>query len=172
MSNESSLWVGTFLDGSYYVYDPDLQPRTEFCLPDQVFVYLVGESRARDYSASVLKGFARRVSVREAAAARAEYLVWSEKRRSGFVSSMEQLNAGILDRERIEREKVVEKHRQYLEGIGRKYRGVDSNPSRPPRTTHCYACKTDLDGKVHVACLACGWLICQCGACGCGYERT
>jgi hypothetical protein len=29
-----------------------------------------------------------------------------------------------------------------------------------------------LDNAVDVECVACDWIICVCGACGCGFVRT
>ena len=39
------------------------------------------------------------------------------------------------------------------------------------RVTHCYSCKTSLDNAMDAECVACGWIVCRCGACGCGYDR-
>ena len=39
------------------------------------------------------------------------------------------------------------------------------------RVTHCYQCKKNLDSVNFSICEKCGWIRCQCGACGCGYER-
>jgi len=38
------------------------------------------------------------------------------------------------------------------------------------RETHCYACKKELKTNVQLECSLCGWLVCECGACGCGYN--
>lgn len=38
------------------------------------------------------------------------------------------------------------------------------------RQPHCYACKQDLDNAIDPECTACGWIICECGACGCNYS--
>jgi hypothetical protein len=37
------------------------------------------------------------------------------------------------------------------------------------RVTHCYACKGALDNSVDLECMTCGWMLCTCAACGCGY---
>jgi hypothetical protein len=37
------------------------------------------------------------------------------------------------------------------------------------RVTHCYNCQDDLDNEIDFECERCGWIICSCGACGCGY---
>lgn len=39
------------------------------------------------------------------------------------------------------------------------------------RVTHCYSCKSSLDNATDAECLACNWIVCFCGACGCGYSR-
>lgn len=38
------------------------------------------------------------------------------------------------------------------------------------RATHCYSCHNSLDNAVNVECSKCGWIICACGACGCGWS--
>ena len=38
------------------------------------------------------------------------------------------------------------------------------------RKTHCYNCKTSLDNYIDYECTSCGWIICSCGACGCGFD--
>jgi hypothetical protein len=52
---------------------------------------------------------------------------------------------------------------------GREYTGVTES-NRRHRTTHCYACKEHLDSSLHLECNSCAWLVCYCGACGCGYH--
>ncbi len=37
------------------------------------------------------------------------------------------------------------------------------------RETHCWRCKSHLDSNDDLACVVCGWLLCECGACGCGW---
>lgn len=41
---------------------------------------------------------------------------------------------------------------------------------RPGRSTICYQCRTSLHSSTHLRCSECRWLVCDCGACGCGYE--
>ena len=38
-------------------------------------------------------------------------------------------------------------------------------------STHCYACKQTLDSSSSLQCSTCKWLVCTCGACGCGYRK-
>lgn len=40
------------------------------------------------------------------------------------------------------------------------------------RTTRCWACKHLLDSRQELEHVLCGWIICSCGACGCGYHRA
>ncbi|MDO8425290.1 MAG: hypothetical protein Q7T01_02135 [bacterium] len=37
------------------------------------------------------------------------------------------------------------------------------------RRTHCYQCKRTLNSACDASCGQCGWLVCSCGACGCGF---
>jgi hypothetical protein len=34
---------------------------------------------------------------------------------------------------------------------------------------HCYSCKSLLTNATELECASCGWILCKCGACGCGY---
>lgn len=38
------------------------------------------------------------------------------------------------------------------------------------RETHCFECGAILNSNEHEECLVCGWLECDCTACGCDYE--
>ena len=38
------------------------------------------------------------------------------------------------------------------------------------RKAHCYKCATSLTGKRGNICRKCFWIICSCGACGCGWN--
>lgn len=54
--------------------------------------------------------------------------------------------------------------------LGQPNPGIRSTNSRQfRRTTNCYACKTQLDNSVDQECNECRWIVCYCGACGCGY---
>lgn len=37
------------------------------------------------------------------------------------------------------------------------------------RHTHCYACRRSIDNLRFYQCTDCRWIICLCGACGCGF---
>ena len=49
------------------------------------------------------------------------------------------------------------------------YKGVSlANQYRTPRQAHCWYCKVSLDNSIDYECNNCGWILCECGACGCG----
>lgn len=81
-----------------------------------------------------------------------------------------------VDRWLTENEKEVraireERHRQFLDSRGIKYQGVrTSTKIRVKRVTHCYSCKHGLDNAIDTECVACSWILCDCGACGCGWQ--
>ena len=43
--------------------------------------------------------------------------------------------------------------------------------NKPKRETHCYECKLGLSSFEDFSCKKCKWLLCMCGACGCGYYK-
>lgn len=72
----------------------------------------------------------------------------------------------------IEQKKADANRRRFLEGIGKPY-GNDSAPAanKPHRTANCYSCKRKLDNLKTSECTACGWIVCNCGACGCDFHN-
>ena len=62
-------------------------------------------------------------------------------------------------------------HRQKLEEMGVSYIGIRSNSTKIHRVTHCYDCKQGLDSTINLECMSCGWILCRCGACGCGWPN-
>lgn len=89
-----------------------------------------------------------------------------------------------LERERVETERAAEaeriarltlpqRHKELIENLGKKYLGVRpaAHDPRRLRITHCYSCKQHLDNSINLECVSCNWILCNCGACGCGYEE-
>lgn len=70
------------------------------------------------------------------------------------------------------REAMLAMHRRRLESLGLEYRGVRPARAGYRRVTHCWSCKRHLDSSVDVECAVCGWILCRCGACGCGYDES
>lgn len=73
--------------------------------------------------------------------------------------------------ERIAKLTPAERHKEHLEKLGKEYRGVRpaTRDPRKRRITHCYSCKQRLDNSIDIECVSCNWILCKCGACGCGY---
>lgn len=65
------------------------------------------------------------------------------------------------------------RHKQRMKDLGRRYSGVadvaEKGEGRRVRKTQCYDCKKPLETGFFLECSACAWMICICGACGCGY---
>jgi hypothetical protein len=76
-----------------------------------------------------------------------------------------------LDRKSVERERqsIRTAHAEFLRTHGLPNAGTRLGLGFH-RVTHCYNCKNHLDNAVDIECSACRWIICQCGACGCGYS--
>lgn len=76
-----------------------------------------------------------------------------------------------IKNEKMERD-IKRKHQEYLKSLGIDITtiAVKHNTNIVRCIAHCYNCKEHIDNSFHVDCGACGWVICRCGACGCGYE--
>ena len=62
-------------------------------------------------------------------------------------------------------------HREFIRKIGKAYKGTSKiSEAKKHRTTHCYNCHRKLDNSIDLECIACKWIICTCGACGCGWN--
>jgi len=69
--------------------------------------------------------------------------------------------------------KLERKNRLFLQMLGKKFAGTRKRDmSLPLRSTHCYSCKSGIDSSTDLECVRCGWILCSCGACGCGYEKN
>ncbi len=95
-----------------------------------------------------------------------------ERQRSEKLAAMRE--EARLRKEYIATLSLSERHKLFLEKHGIVYRGVRERTQRflVRRITHCYSCKLDLDNAVDLECVACGWILCTCGACGCGFDRN
>lgn len=68
---------------------------------------------------------------------------------------------------------LMQRHKQRLDRLGLTFKGIrPSSATRFHRVTHCYECRDELDNSVDVECVACNWILCGCGACGCGYRKS
>lgn len=82
-----------------------------------------------------------------------------------------------LSQEEAEREAIrlslmtpEQRHKERLDQMGLLYSGVRAlRAGRRQRNAHCYACKEPLNSLAEFECDQCRWILCDCGACGCGY---
>lgn len=66
---------------------------------------------------------------------------------------------------------AVERHRAFLSRLGLLPPGIrESSTASGRRMARCYSCRSALDSAANLECLACNWIICSCGACGCGFH--
>ena len=79
-----------------------------------------------------------------------------------------------IKRERLEEEEIKDNHKSFLlrKDLDPDIRFLISlNTPNRRRITHCYQCRSHLDEAQHWNCSVCRWIVCPCGACGCGYEN-
>jgi len=161
--------IGVDDDGEY-VWDREIQPK------EQGFTFLwdVATHTFSAYRFIVIKNYVdelddqtRKQEIIE------EYMAWGE--RNGFVvcqNAQEELSRLILKYGETVQFTPEQRHRNRLEQLGMEYRGTQKvTGERLRRVTHCYNCESHLDNSIDVECKACGWILCTCGACGCGYSK-
>lgn len=188
------IWVGE-LEGEALVYDPAIQ------LPGCPHVFLwnpVGCDMGK-YVADVTRTRIKAYSSSEYISAHiASYVVWrdsvgpqwladekqyygarlqgetaKENERLRVEAAREQERKAQDEAERVSRLTPTERHKELLERLGKEYQGVrKATRLNRHRVTHCYSCKSGLDNSIDVECVACAWILCNCGACGCGYSRS
>ena len=96
---------------------------------------------------------------------------------------MEQYGKAYSEQRKREREQQIIKQKEYeasqITHMRQSYlsaRKLHDQGIRPAsetskhRIAHCWNCKTPLESGVNIECAGCGWIICKCGACGCGYS--
>ena len=68
---------------------------------------------------------------------------------------------------------IEDRHKANLAFFGMPWKGLSRAPAgratRQRRIAHCWFCKGPLDNALDAECNTCRWILCQCGACGCGY---
>jgi hypothetical protein len=172
---QKSLWIGR-LDSKTLVYDSSIQ------LPDcpHVFLWDSTSGEMQKYIPTVVRTLIRKNSDPEASAiATAAYDAWKLNESPSWIAEESKYyeqrsakEAGKNPLTAMTRETMVQRHRDALEAAGKAYLGVrDARSPRNRRITHCYSCKQSLDNSIDVECVACNWILCLCGACGCGYQR-
>jgi hypothetical protein len=44
-------------------------------------------------------------------------------------------------------------------------------PKKPDRKAYCWKCGLNLNMRARPVCKTCGWILCDCGSCGCNYPK-
>lgn len=169
---EAMLWVGR-LDKKSLIYDSDIQL---FECP-HVFLWNPSTGAMEKYIATVARKLIKPHDQADVCAAYVvSYKAWKDAHADAWLREERPYYEGRRDREAAEaNDKVLaslaleERHRLRLEGLGATYAGVrTSTGERRRRVALCYACRGALDNSIQVECVSCGWILCNCGACGCG----
>jgi hypothetical protein len=92
-------------------------------------------------------------------------------------SATKYAKAWVDDNESLILSLISEAHRNHLERYNVGSIGVNNlvktSKSRRRRVSHCWRCKQTVDNQFQYECVLCGgWIICSCGACGCGYATA
>ncbi len=179
------LWVGE-VGGEVLVYDPSIQ------LADcpHIFLWSTISFEMCQYNAAVTRQNIKRLKNTNALEVHTtSYMEWKFAHGVAWLNNVvgyyasrrsreleQEIERNARDLERIEQQRVAnltpeQRHKERLEQLGIKYLGI-----RPAirttfhRVTHCYSCTQPLDNSVDSECIACGWILCTCGACGCGCQ--
>jgi hypothetical protein len=158
------FWVGTLkrrdsTELGLVVYDPLRRAATG---SDYVVLYEVTESAAADFRKGVVRDIVGSVvsyPQHDVESAVDAYLRFAQI----------DIEAEWRRREAA-RQAIVKAHQRFLAGRGLPEAGTRLPSGQMHREAHCYSCKSHLDNSVDVECEACRWIICCCGACGCGYQ--
>jgi hypothetical protein len=159
----AKIWIGQFAK-RVVVYDSEMQPK------GGQYVYLWDSSTQliEQYVAEISRQvFSRVIDTTVSDQTLAAYNNWKAVGSADWLAQVEAMNGSAAAAERA----LTERHMQRLQGLGLPYRGVRMATTFP-RIAHCYACKAKLDNKVDVECVVCSWILCTCGACGCGYAES
>ena len=168
----SDLWAGAFIKtGALIVFDPKLQVAEH----EWVNLYSLSVNGIRPFERSIVREKIRRASPSEHELALRAYAEWSLNDNGAFIAgelltkAQEEKNSAS-DPLLSEQQSRIERHKEFLEKLGKTGHAKLIEP-RSNRATHCYVCKSNLSSKSNLECTNCSWLICKCGACGCGYSK-
>ena len=153
------LWVGVFsATNALIVYDPIFQREND----EYIYIYSVLGNRVRRMRRGDVRRQVRAAIGKERSAAIEKYSRWSQE--GGTYDEVHAAAGMALDKAR-------DLHRKIIEDAGLPYLGVRGIQARAHRTSHCWACKDPLDSEIALECVACKWMLCKCGACGCTYVQ-
>lgn len=78
----------------------------------------------------------------------------------------------ILKQAEMLYKKLKEEENRIQEEVKKKIRLEKQTKQTTYRYAQCYSCKSYLDNTKHPVCTKCGWIKCNCGACGCNRRYT
>ena len=163
-AHRDCLWVGARADnGAMWVYDPSIQHDD----PGMIYAFCATREQMREYPKNQVKSMLKTEKSDVRHTAIEKYLKWYSAHGDSFVESDRRAKH---DKREAEKAAFLQRHKEYLEGLGKPFTGTAEPLSKGSRKTHCYVCKEKLDSHFFVQCNSCNWLICHCGACGCGYD--
>lgn len=94
-----------------------------------------------------------------------------ERREAALIEAVRWRSLSPEERRQEQMVNLEKRHKRFLEELGVGFKGVrPASRSRFHRVSRCYSCHEELDNSVDVECMACNWILCMCGACGCGYR--
>jgi hypothetical protein len=159
---DSQLWVGVILStDALIVYDPSIQVEGQ----SQIIVYSVGRELIRQFDPIKIRSMVNTVHGERRDDSLRKYAEW--KQLAGLRIEAERLRIEV--EADIKRQFIIARHKSFLEEKGKPYEGTNARRVMRHRLTYCWSCKQHLDNDIDIECAACGWIICNCGACGCGY---
>lgn len=180
----TSIWVGEDDESLIYVYDTSIQI-TE-C--PHVFLWEIKpgsqHGEMEKYDPNIIREHIKPIKDQEISNQYiSAYEQWRKSKGDTWQEEQIRFYTPLIDAQRKRQEDAreadrvakltpEERHKERLNKLGIEYRGVrpaSQNISRW-RITHCYACKKELDNQIDIECKACNWILCVCGACGCGYN--
>ncbi len=148
-----------------------VDPSVQMLGKDAIYAYSVQRNVMRQFDPNDIRAKAQTVHGPDREAAIAAYENWNRSNAESFLSTEpERLRAENL-RVSAEVDRIRNRHREFLVKLGIDPESVETRQAQPRhhRDTHCYRCKQHLDNAVFIECGKCNWIICSCGACGCGY---
>jgi hypothetical protein len=158
VNKPEKLWVGIFdATGALIVYDPRFQREND----DHIYVYSMSRNLVRRMSRVEVRNQIRSAAGTEGDEAIAKYRLWLQE---GGTYDSAYVTGDIAAN------RAIDSHRKKIEAAGMPYLGVRSAYDKKHRTSHCWSCKKPLDSTVALECIACTWMLCKCGACGCNYH--
>lgn len=170
-SNDDGLRIGRHsVDGDTLVYDPARSAAGS----TNVELFSLTQFRKRAFPQRVVEARIEEiVDPAQRAEAEARYRDWAALKAERDRELERAQETSVARRH----EHILENHRRFLEGNGIAYQGVQDSAtkvtggSRKRPKSACSRCTTPLDDFVGLRCVACGAVLCSCGACACAPAR-